>query len=542
MVSVCILVVSDHGLIEGCLDSLAGARTSVDTEVVVVANGLGGDQLSSLRERDDIVLVRSAVNIGFAGGNNLAARFARGRYLLLLNDDTVIEVGFIDSLVSAFERDPLLGAAGGTILWPDGTLQEAGSVLWSDGWAAHVGAGFPADSTAYQYVRYVDYISANGLLVDRQAWDAVGGLDERYFPAYFEDADFCLALWDHGYRVAYEPRARLTHLEGQSTSTLFREFLMIRNRALFVTKWSALLQGYADHPDPIDDAAMDTAVNRAERSIGRALVVEGSANATEWHGLLTIESLAIAGWSVMVSAPIDQHRVASADRAVRDRMVDLGVDIRKEPPEDLLSRYGDDLEAVIVWAEAADLGEYLQRSDGSSIALICAEDGRDDSVIARMAAVVQRGLQSSPPVDSHPADSTRAVKDPSDDTPHHPGDVAEGVVGSPPGATTDDAAGRDLNFVEADANIRREYCHFLESELAGTRAALVETQGALEQSEADHRSTMQVLDGTREYLEETLASLEEMGASLVERDRYISSLPSVRAKKWVAGRLPNRES
>ena len=92
-------------------------------------------------------------------------------------------------------------------------------MLWSDGWVAHVGAGLPADSTAYQYVRYVDYVSANGLLVDRQAWDAVGGLDERYFPAYYEDVDLCLALWDHGYRVAYEPRARLRHLESQSTST-----------------------------------------------------------------------------------------------------------------------------------------------------------------------------------------------------------------------------------------------------------------------------------------------------------------------------------
>ena len=85
---------------------------------------------------------------------------------------------------------------------------------------AHVGAGLPADSTAYGYVRYADYISANGLLVDRHAWDAVGGFDERYFPAYYEDVDLCLALLDHGYRVAYEPRARLQHLESQSTSTI----------------------------------------------------------------------------------------------------------------------------------------------------------------------------------------------------------------------------------------------------------------------------------------------------------------------------------
>ena len=151
VVSVCILVVSDNGLIEGCLDSLADSRPSVDTEVVVVANGLDDGAFSSLRKRDDIVLVRSAVNTGFSGGNNLAASFARGRYLLLLNDDSVVEVGYIDRLVSALERDSSVGAAGGRILSADGTLQEAGSVLWSDGWVAHVGAGLPDDAAAYDY-------------------------------------------------------------------------------------------------------------------------------------------------------------------------------------------------------------------------------------------------------------------------------------------------------------------------------------------------------------------------------------------------------
>jgi GT2 family glycosyltransferase len=540
VVSVCILVVSDHGLIEGCIDSLMGSRPSAETEVVVVANGIDGDQFTSLRERDDIVLVKSPVNLGFAGGNNLAARFARGRYLLLLNDDSVVEAGFIDRLLSAFERDRLLGAVGGTILWPDGTLQEAGSVLWSDGWAAHVGAGFPVESTAYHYVRYVDYTSANGLLVDRQAWDAVGGLDERYFPAYFEDADLCLALWDHGYRVAYEPRARLTHLESQSTSPLFREFLMIRNRSLFVAKWSTLLESYADHPDPIDNAAMDTAVYRAERSLGRMLVVESSAIATEWQSLVTIEALAIAGWSVTVSVPAREQGKPSADEAIRDRLVDLGVDVREDPPEDLIFRYGDDLEAVLS-GEGAD-GLSLRRPDGSLIALVRKGEELEDSVTARIASVVHGEVEFSASVDSHDAAGAVAVPDPSNGAMDHRGDVAEGVAESPLAATAGDAAGRDLTFVEADANIRREYCQFLETELAGTRDALAQTQAALEQTKADLRGTTQVLEDTRAYLEDTRAYLEQttafLEASLAEKERYIDSLPSVRAKKWIVGRLP----
>jgi GT2 family glycosyltransferase len=544
VVSVCILVVSDHGLIEGCLDSLMGSRPAAETEVVVVANGINGDQFSSLRERDDIVLVKSSVNLGFAGGNNLAARFARGRYLLLLNDDSVVEAGFIDRLLSAFERDRLLGAVGGTILWPDGTLQEAGSVLWSDGWAAHVGAGFPAESTAYHYVRYVDYTSANGLLVDRHAWDAIGGLDERYFPAYFEDADLCLALWHHGYRVAYEPRARLTHMESQSTSALFREFLMTRNRALFVAKWSTLLESYADHPDPIDNAAMDAAVYRAERSLGRMLVVESSANATEWQFLVTIEALAIAGWSVTVSVPAREQGKPSADEAIRDRLVDLGVDVREDPPEDLISRYGDDLEAVLS-GEGAD-GLSLQRRDGSFIPLVREGEELEDSVTARIAGVAHRETEFSASVDSHDAARAVAVPDPSNGAMDHRGDVVEGVAESALAATAGDATGRDLMFVEADANIRREYCQFLETELAGTRDALAQTQDALEQTKADLGGTTQVLEDTRAYLEDTRAYAEQtkasLEASLAEKERYIDSLPSVRAKKWIVDRLPKGES
>jgi GT2 family glycosyltransferase len=265
VVSVCIPVVSNHGLIESCLNSLAESRPSVDTEVVVVANGLEDNGVSSLREREDIVLVLSAVNTGFSGGNNLAARFARGEFLLFLNDDSLVEAGFIDRLLRVVQADPLIAAAGGKILSADGTLQEAGSVLWSDGWVAHVGAGLPAESPAYGYPRDVDYISANGLLVDRRAWDTIGGFDERYFPAYYEDVDLCLALLERGYRVVYEPQAQLRHLESQSTSAAFRSFLLVRNRAQLLAKWSALLQTFPDHPDPIDVAAIDAAVLR-ERS------------------------------------------------------------------------------------------------------------------------------------------------------------------------------------------------------------------------------------------------------------------------------------
>jgi GT2 family glycosyltransferase len=509
VVSVCILVVSDHGLIEGCLGSLADNRPSVETEVVVVANGLDDGAFSSLQKRDDIVLVRSAVNTGFAGGNNLAASFARGRYLLLLNDDSVVEAGYVDRLVTAIERDSSVGAAGGRILSADGTLQEAGSVLWNDGWVAHVGAGLPDDSAVYNYARYADYVSANGVLVAREAWDAVGGLDERYFPAYYEDVDLCLALWDRGFRVVYEPRARLRHLESQSTSTSFRGYLLIRNRAKLVAKWSSLLASFADHPDPIDDVAIEVAVQRAARWRGRVLVLERPSDAGVWWPP-TVEALASAGWSVMLSLPVDQRKKGD-DSAVSDRLIDLGVDVRDEKPEDLIARYGDDLEAIVVWGGSSEVGPYLRRPFGSSIPQI--GQGAEDPADAAVARLLERSA---------------AMHEPSETESERFGGAAEVHPAFRIAAATDDASQRDLLFAEAGATVRREYEVYLEHEL-------VRTQAALDRTDAYLRTTQKALKDLQDHLEQT-------GASLVQRERYIASLPSVRVKKWILSQQPNRGS
>ena len=260
VVSVCLPVMADAQRALGCIDSLTPVMEQGLTEVIVMANGLSVAERRVLDARDDIVVVRSGTNLGFAGGNNLAAHHARGRYLLLLNDDSTVAVGCVERLLATAEADPTIGAVGCRILSADGSVQEAGSVLWRDGWATHVGAGLPGDTDRFAYVRDVDYASANGLLVRRRAWEAVGGFDERYFPAYFEDADLCLTLRRHHRRVVYEPRARLTHLEGQSTSPRYRNFLLRHNRDLFVAKWSDQLALLSCRPTHPDDVAVERAV------------------------------------------------------------------------------------------------------------------------------------------------------------------------------------------------------------------------------------------------------------------------------------------
>ena len=245
-VSVIVLVLDRVDLLEACLATVAGS-TSLPAEVVVVANGTDEAALSDLGRRDDVVLVRSGVNLGFGGGCDLAAEVARGEFLVFVNDDSRLDPGCIDRLVQRARSTPDAGAVGSRIFAEDGLLQEAGGIIWRDGTSAHVGRDRPAGDTTYVTPRDVDYCSANGLLVRRSAWDAVGGFDEAYYPAYYEDADLCMQLRRHGLRTVYEPTATLRHLETQSSSPEYRRFLMDRNRETFRRRWSDAL---ADQPPP----------------------------------------------------------------------------------------------------------------------------------------------------------------------------------------------------------------------------------------------------------------------------------------------------
>ncbi len=380
IVSASILVLERVSLAEGCLDSLnvLGAET-LGVEVVVVANGTSPAGIKRLESRQDITLIRSRTNLGFAGGSNLSAEIARGDYLLFLNDDSIVEERCIEALLSLAEDDPSIGAVGSRILNSDGSLQEAGAVLWRDGSATHVGRGLPTGALAYSYVREVDYCSANGLLVRREAWEAVGGFDEDYHPAYYEDTDLCMAMRKHGYRVMYEPRARLRHLESQSTSGSYKAFLMERNRQRLAAKWAAELDHHESPPSVDDRVAVERAVQRARGTPPRLLVID-HAPASEVapcdaHVLAAVEALGEAGWAVTFLVSADSKSAQRGGRWLSDRLAQSGVDVRDEGLDQMLALTGTDYEAVVAFAAPPKVGR-IARPDGTEVPLVVVPAGQ----------------------------------------------------------------------------------------------------------------------------------------------------------------------
>ena len=136
---------------------------------------------------------------------NQAAREAHGKYLLVLNNDAQLQPGALRSALTTIGSSPDIGAVGGRIILLDGTLQEAGSIIWRDGSCLGYGRGDDPFAPTYMFRRDVDYCSGAFLLTPRALWNQMGGFDEKYKPAYYEETDYCMRLWERGLRVVFDP-------------------------------------------------------------------------------------------------------------------------------------------------------------------------------------------------------------------------------------------------------------------------------------------------------------------------------------------------
>ena len=241
-VSIIIPVFNNWGFTYKCLLSVA-KYTSGSYEIIVVNNNSTDATSQLLSDMKGIRVITNESNEVFVNACNQAADIARGDYLLLLNNDTEVTPGWLEAMLAPFSETNT-GVVGAKLVYPDGTLQEAGSIIWRDGTGCNYGHGDDPDLPQYSYRRVVDYCSGACLMIARKLWDKIGGLDQRYAPAYYEDTDLCFAARALGYSVIYQPEALVVHYGGASagkeTSSGYKRFQEI-NRHKFVEKWTKVL-------------------------------------------------------------------------------------------------------------------------------------------------------------------------------------------------------------------------------------------------------------------------------------------------------------
>lgn len=272
VVSVVVPVHDKFNITYYCLCALLFATNDVSFEVIVVDDGSSDTTLDIAEVVSNIVVVRNEVAQGFVRACNAGAARARGRYVVLLNNDTEVTSGWLDELVAGFSRFPDVGMTGSKLLYPDGRLQDAGGIVWKSGNPWNYGREQNPHDPRYNYARQADYLSGAAVMVRTDVWAEVGGLSDEFAPAYFEDTDLAFKVRDAGYATWYVPSSVVFHFEGLSngidvTATTGLKRFQEVNRPKFKRKWAAAVTWNGD-----EGVAPDLAKDRG--IVGRVLFID----------------------------------------------------------------------------------------------------------------------------------------------------------------------------------------------------------------------------------------------------------------------------
>src|SRR6266566_7651717 len=243
-ISIVIPVFNQFRFTQACLASLQERQGAERFEVIVVDDCSTDITGEAIPQIPGIVYLRNGTNSGFIVSCNRGAEKARGKYLVFLNNDTLVRDGWLSALLRTFAEEPQAGIVGSKLIYPDGRLQEAGGIIWRDASGWNYGKSDDPGKPEYNYLREVDYCSAAALMIPKALFQSVGGFDPSYAPAYYEDTDLAFKVRRAGYNVLYQPLSEVIHYEGAtggtdlSTGTKKHQTI---NRSTFAERWAAEL-------------------------------------------------------------------------------------------------------------------------------------------------------------------------------------------------------------------------------------------------------------------------------------------------------------
>jgi hypothetical protein len=218
-----------------CIRSLLQS-TYANLRIVVVDNAsIDGSEECIKHLFPEIEYLQTGKNGGFAASNNAGIRLALQQnpsYVLLLNNDTLVDPGFLEPLVDALEADPMAGCATSTICYyPETDLlwYAGGDLIWWRGSGFSRNQDRPVRTIGHQPTQTVTFISGCFMLLRREVLDKIGLLDERTF-LYCEDTEYSMRMASAGYRLLYVPAVRIYHKTAHRNKTPFTLYYIVRNR------------------------------------------------------------------------------------------------------------------------------------------------------------------------------------------------------------------------------------------------------------------------------------------------------------------------
>ncbi len=233
MIELSIIIVNYNvkAFLQNCLLSIKKATEKISTEIIVIDNASDDGSVELVKKNfPEVNLIEAKQNLGFSKANNLGLKISRGKYICLINPDTIVEEDTFLEMINFMDMHPEVGLAGCKILNPDGTFQLACRRSFPTPWVAFtkiVGLSklFPQSKLFARYnLTYldenksyeVDAVSGSFMFLRREIYDKIGGLDETFF-MYGEDLDFCFRVKKAGYKVYYVHSTKIIHFKGEST-------------------------------------------------------------------------------------------------------------------------------------------------------------------------------------------------------------------------------------------------------------------------------------------------------------------------------------
>ena len=212
-----------------------------DMEVIVVDNASEQDEVSIIQNNfPQVKVIRSPKNLGFAGGNNLGIKAAKGKYIFLINNDTIFKDFNIQALIDQLESSSKIGIVCPKIrfAWGNNPIQFAGYTSLSKITVRNQAIGFgEEDKGQYNTAHPTPYAHGAAMLIKREAIEKVGRMPECYF-LYYEELDWSMMFTRAGYDIWYEPACTIYHKESQATgqNSPLRTYYITRNRLLLVKR------------------------------------------------------------------------------------------------------------------------------------------------------------------------------------------------------------------------------------------------------------------------------------------------------------------
>jgi GT2 family glycosyltransferase len=228
-----------------CLESIKQKAGNNSYEIILMDDNSTDETRNAENHLENVNIQRNSNNLGFLLNCNKGASMAKGKYLVFLNNDTIVLPGWLDSLVETFDTVPSTGLVGSKLIFSNGLLQEAGGIVFKDGSAMNYGREDNPKLPQYNYLKDVDYCSGASICVRRDLWNKIGGFDTQYSPAYYEDTDLAFQIRSLGYRTIYQPNSEVLHFEGLSHGTDLNSGVkkkQAENQIIFHKKWKMELE------------------------------------------------------------------------------------------------------------------------------------------------------------------------------------------------------------------------------------------------------------------------------------------------------------